>query len=111
MRSNTPHEDLHQNRNSGQTGLFGGPRVAKDDPRIEAYGTVNKLNAALGAARAETLPLEIETCLQRVQNELFSIGSELATPRPAEKGIILLNDGHVAYLDGDRQPQSAICRR
>lgn len=84
---------------SGQTGLFGGPRVAKDDPRIEAYGTVDELNAALGAARAEALPVEIEACLQRVQNELFSIGSELATPRPAEKGMILLNDGHVTHLE------------
>lgn len=84
---------------NGQTGLFGGPRVSKDHPRIEAYGTIDELNAALGWARAEQLPPPIEACLAAVQNELFAIGSELATPKPAEKGMILLNDQHVAQLE------------
>jgi cob(I)alamin adenosyltransferase len=83
----------------GLTGLFGGPRVSKDAPRIETYGTIDELNAALGAARAENLPAEIEQCLAAVQNELFAIGAELATPRPAEKGMILLTDEHVAHLE------------
>ncbi|MBX7074852.1 MAG: ATP:cob(I)alamin adenosyltransferase, partial [Pirellulales bacterium] len=42
----------------GETGLFGGPRVRKDSPRIEAYGTVDELNAVLGAARVETTELD-----------------------------------------------------
>lgn len=68
---------------SGQTGLFGGPRVRKDDPRVEAYGDVDELNAALGAARALVEDPEIEAELARVQEELFCVGAELATPADA----------------------------
>ncbi len=57
----------------GKTGLFGGPRVAKDDPRINAYGSVDELNAVLGLARTEALPPEIDQLLARVQNELFDL--------------------------------------
>lgn len=64
----------------GETGLFGGPRVRKDDVRIEAYGTVDELNAFLGQARAEELPAEIAPVIARAQNCLFTIGAELATP-------------------------------
>jgi cob(I)alamin adenosyltransferase len=67
---------------SGETGLAGGQRVAKDSARIEAYGTVDELNSFLGIARAtaEGLGLE-EFCgiLLRVQHELFNLGSILAT--------------------------------
>ena len=71
----------------GQTGLVGGQRVPKDSPRIEAYGTVDELNAFLGAARAtlETLAsreprLEmLAGVMLRVQHELFNLGSILAT--------------------------------
>lgn len=65
----------------GETGLFGGPRVPKDDVRIEAYGTVDELNAFLGQARSEELPAEVDQALARAQNCLFTIGAELATPR------------------------------
>jgi cob(I)alamin adenosyltransferase len=84
---------------SGETGLFGGPRVRKDDVRIEAYGTVDELNAALGLARAEALPAAIEDCLSRVQSELFSVGAELATPEPERHGTALIGDAHVAALE------------
>jgi cob(I)alamin adenosyltransferase len=67
----------------GETGLFGGGRVAKDDLRVEAYGTVDELNAALGAARAAAPHPEIDGHLARVQAELFSVGADLATPREA----------------------------
>ncbi|MDX1964195.1 MAG: cob(I)yrinic acid a,c-diamide adenosyltransferase [Pirellulales bacterium] len=66
----------------GETGLFGGGRVRKDHARIEAYGTVDELNAGLGVIRAEQLPTEIERLLHRIQNELFDLGAELATPQP-----------------------------
>src|SRR5262245_15678110 len=69
---------------AGETGLFGGPRVPKDAPRIEAYGTVDELNAVLGLARAESLPGQIEALLQQVQNDLFAVGADLATPDPAK---------------------------
>jgi len=63
----------------GTTGLFGGGRVDKDDPRVEAYGTIDELNAVVGVARAATLPTEIEAALARVQEDLFVVGAELAT--------------------------------
>jgi cob(I)alamin adenosyltransferase len=83
----------------GQTGLFGGPRVSKDDIRIEAYGTVDELNAALGWARCQALPRAVEECLLRVQSELFSVGAELATPDPAKHGTALIGEQHVRALE------------
>jgi cob(I)alamin adenosyltransferase len=65
---------------TGDTGLFGGGRVQKDDPRVEAYGDVDELNAVLGLARAvEPLP-RIDEVLVPMQRDLFSIGALLATP-------------------------------
>ena len=66
----------------GETGLLGGPRVSKDDPRIEACGTVDELNAAIGLARAAGAADEADVTLARVQSELFDVGAELATPEP-----------------------------
>jgi cob(I)alamin adenosyltransferase len=84
---------------SGDTGLFAGPRVRKDDVRIEAYGTVDELNAVLGLARCEPLPPEIDGVLERVQSELFSVGAELATPEPGKHGMMLIGDGHCTALE------------
>jgi cob(I)alamin adenosyltransferase len=84
---------------AGETGLFAGPRVRKDDVRIEAYGTVDELNAILGLARCEQLPAEIEATLQRVQSELFSVGAELATPEPEKHGTALIGDSHATALE------------
>jgi cob(I)alamin adenosyltransferase len=65
---------------TGDTGLFGGGRVQKDDPRVEAYGDVDELNAVLGMARAiEALP-RVDEVLVPIQRDLFSIGALLATP-------------------------------
>ena len=65
---------------AGDTGLFGGGRVPKDDPRVEAYGDVDELNAVIGMARAvEPLP-RIDEVLVPMQRDLFSIGALLATP-------------------------------
>jgi len=83
----------------GQTGLFGGPRVRKDDVRIEAYGTVDELNAAIGVVRCQPLPPAIDQCLLRVQSELFSVGAELATPDPQKHGMALIGDGQIAVLE------------
>lgn len=65
---------------AGQTGLFGGGRVSKDDPRVEAYGDVDELNAFLGAARSVEMMPRIDEVLVPVQRDLFSIGALLATP-------------------------------
>jgi cob(I)alamin adenosyltransferase len=62
----------------GTTGLLGAARVSKADARIEAYGTVDELNAALGAARALDTERWLESGLARVQASLFQIGAELA---------------------------------
>jgi len=62
------------------TGLFGGGRVPKDDIRVEAYGAVDELNAAVGVARAAGLPEDLDRLSARLQEELFILGADLATP-------------------------------
>ena len=64
----------------GDTGLFGGGRVPKDDARVEAYGDVDELNAVLGMARAVELMPRIDEVLVPLQRDLFAIGALLATP-------------------------------
>jgi cob(I)alamin adenosyltransferase len=61
----------------GDTGLGGGQRVPKDSRRIEAYGTVDELNSAIGAAIAANLPVPLKSSLERIQHELFDLGSDL----------------------------------
>lgn len=63
----------------GMTGLIGGSRVRKSDARLECYGTVDELNAALGVAVITLQESQRQTVL-RVQNDLFVLGSHLATP-------------------------------
>lgn len=65
---------------AGQTGLFGGGRVDKDHPRVDAYGEVDELNAVIGMARAIELMPRIDEVLVPIQRDLFSIGALLATP-------------------------------
>ncbi len=68
----------------GDTGLFGGGRVPKDDARVEAYGDVDELNAAIGVARAAEVMPRIDEVLVSVQRDLFAIGALLATPDVAK---------------------------
>ena len=88
---------------AGSTGLFGGPRVAKDDSRIEAYGTVDELNAALGCVRSvgasSGMDGQLDRQLELVQRELFSIGAELATPDPDAHGLRVIGTKHVQRLE------------
>lgn len=65
---------------AGLTGLFGGGRVGKDHPRVEAYGDVDELNATLGLARAAEPMPRIDEVLAPIQRDLFAIGALLATP-------------------------------
>jgi cob(I)alamin adenosyltransferase len=67
---------------AGMTGLLGSGRYAKDEPRIEAYGSVDELNATIGSVRAAKPHDEIDRMLARVQNDLFVVGSALADPDP-----------------------------
>src|SRR5918995_2017135 len=96
----------------GETGLFGGGRVHKDHPRVEAYGDVDELNAALGLARAIELMPRIDEVLVPLQRDLFAIGALLATPdrdRMHEQlAKARVDDARVAELeraidDGDRE--------
>jgi cob(I)alamin adenosyltransferase len=68
----------------GQTGLWGGQRVSKDSVRVNAYGTVDELNAMLGVVRAHGMDVDLDKLLIRIQNELFVLGSDLATPGEAD---------------------------
>jgi cob(I)alamin adenosyltransferase len=65
----------------GTTGLGDGRRVSKNDPLVEAYGTVDELNSAVGVVLAVTgLPQAVQQCLTEVQHELFDLGGELCIP-------------------------------
>ena len=66
----------------GETGLFGGSRVPKDDPRVEAYGALDEANSALGLVAAH-LDADLAAVVRAIQRTLFDIGAELATPEPS----------------------------
>ncbi|MDX1454356.1 MAG: cob(I)yrinic acid a,c-diamide adenosyltransferase [Gammaproteobacteria bacterium] len=78
----------------GSTGLGDGSRVAKDSTRVEAYGTVDELNSAVGIILAEDLPADIGELLADIQHELFDLGSELSVP-----GYSALQDEQVERLE------------
>ena len=63
---------------AGETGLFGGARVSKDDPRVDAYGTVDELNACIGVARSLGASSHTDAALLEIQSDLFTLGAELA---------------------------------
>src|SRR5687767_15705702 len=83
----------------GTTGLYGGGRVRKDVQRIEAFGTVDELNACLGMARAEGLAPEVDQLLARIQNDLFDVGAELATVQPAKQGLPVVGERQIKSLE------------
>ncbi|MBY5363990.1 cob(I)yrinic acid a,c-diamide adenosyltransferase [Rhizobium leguminosarum] len=69
----------------GTTGLVSGPRRLKDDLRVEAYGTIDEANSAIGLARLYTAGLpELDAMLMSIQNDLFDLGADLATPDTGE---------------------------
>jgi cob(I)alamin adenosyltransferase len=65
---------------TGETSLFDGTRVKKHDPRVDAYGEVDELNAWLGLARASHLDQALDEALARIQRDLFALGAQLADP-------------------------------
>jgi cob(I)alamin adenosyltransferase len=70
----------------GETSLFGASRVAKDSPRVAAYGTIDELNSSIGVALAACEHEEISRPLKRIQAELFIAGADLATELSAKGG-------------------------
>ncbi len=90
----------------GETSLIGGERVTKDDPLIDAYGTIDELNAIIGlvieALTSSNAGTHLTPILRRVQNELFNLGCELATPDPARRATQPhIEQRHVDGLERD----------
>lgn len=90
----------------GETAVVGGRRIPKDSPRIVAYGTIDELNALLGIVRALAAKekpagaARLIEILKRLQNELFDLGSELATPADAEyEGMWRVSEAEVRDLE------------
>lgn len=88
---------------AGDTGLFGGGRVPKDDLRVEAYGAVDELNSALGVAvaRLDDATADWKDRLREIQSDLFAIGAILATS-PSAKGkpkLPALDEGRVTEME------------
>jgi cob(I)alamin adenosyltransferase len=86
----------------GSTGLFGGPRVRKDDLRVSAYGDVDELNSTLGVAREQVLEQpDLRALIDALQSELFTLGAELATPdaEQAPKEVPRITAQHVTRLE------------
>lgn len=76
----------------GTTGLFGGGRRSKASVRVESYGTVDELNSLIGVLRSENGNTEFQEMLERIQNDLFSVGADLATPPENESKSVLRVD-------------------
>ena len=92
---------------AGTTALIGGTRVSKADLRVEAYGTIDELGAALGFARSITDDAEVAEITKAIQRELFAVGSAIATDSDAKKRgeapvtaeMVGVLDGHVARIE------------
>jgi len=97
---------------SGETSLFAGGRVRKDEARLHAYGTIDELNSVLGLAAALNLDAELREMLRRVQAELFQVGADLATPLDAqadwikriEGGLTTALESEIDQLDTELAP-------
>lgn len=84
---------------AGETGLFGGGRVRKDNPRVSAYGEVDEANAAIGLA-ASLEPAGFDAALlETIQRDLFTIGAELSAPDPAKLKRALIGAPQVTVLE------------
>ncbi len=90
---------------AGETGLFGGTRVKKYDPRIESYGTLDELNSYIGLVRDQDIEENDKEILLKIQNELFVIGAMLATKEETKKNgkkrlsIFTISDTSVSFLE------------
>ena len=93
---------------AGETSLGGGARVAKHDRRVEAYGTVDEANAAIGMARTET-DGAADVMLARIQNDLFDLGADLCRPGPLEEGLRIARS-QIDRLEGEIDAMNARLR-
>ncbi len=87
---------------AGETSLFGGKRVTKDNSRIDAYGTIDELNALLGLSRTETNDKKLDKMIEEIQNGLFTAGADLATPFENERkgmNVPRINEEDIRLLE------------
>jgi cob(I)alamin adenosyltransferase len=85
---------------TGETALYGGSRVSKDHIRIEAYGTVDELNAYIGLIRGQEIERSLKAMLLQVQHDLFVLGSNLATDPGKDKlSLPELGEKHIVALE------------
>ncbi len=84
----------------GTTSLYGGKRVAKSNLRIDAYGTVDELNSVLGICRSLEPPKKVDIILKRIQNQLFNLGADLATPISKKDSLnFRINSDDIKFLE------------
>jgi len=83
----------------GETSLFGGERVGKDHARIDAYGTVDELNAVIGVCRSMVRHAELNAILEEIQNDLFGIGAVLAAPGEAAQKVSGVQPSAISRLE------------
>ncbi len=97
----------------GTTGLYAGGRVPKFDLRVEAYGTVDETNAAIGIARVHVADELVAQMLERIQHDLFDLGADLCTREEAERapGALRVTDPQVDRIERDIDRLEASCRR
>ena len=84
----------------GETSLAGGDRVQKHSARVEACGTVDEANAIIGAARLGAAA-ELDESLSRLQNDLFDLGADLATPDLETEGALRISDDQIRRLENE----------
>ena len=83
----------------GTTGLLGGGRASKDDPRVEAFGTVDEASSALGLARALSPHARVTSICEELQRGLYAVGAELGTSPAQRKRFALTGAGEVTRLE------------
>ncbi len=86
----------------GSTGLYGGERVPKDSLRVECYGTIDELNSTLGLACSEIKGAVISQLLLSIQNKLFTLGGELATPKiKVGMNIVKIQNDDILFVENE----------
>ena len=91
--------DLAGTGDDGTTGLLGGGRSAKDDPRIEAFGTVDEASSALGLARALSSQARVSSICEELQRGLYAVGAELGTNPGAGKAFVTTGRAEIERLE------------
>jgi cob(I)alamin adenosyltransferase len=91
--------DLAGTGDDGTTGLLGGGRSAKDDPRIEAFGTVDEASSALGLARALSSHARVTSICEELQRGLYAVGAELGTNPEAGKSFVTTRRAETERLE------------